>query len=173
MMGPARIVASLMLVGVWCALWGDVSAANVLSGLALVALITVSQTGPGGRGELRLLPLVRFFALAFVDLVQSTGAVARQVVTAGRPADEAVVAVNVAPVSKAHLLMLTVAVTVTPGTAVVDTDADTGTLYLHILDYRRTEATARHVERLADSAREALPRSNHNGRPNHSEAVDS
>jgi multicomponent Na+:H+ antiporter subunit E len=171
MIGPSRIVASLILVGVWCALWGDVSAANVLSGLALVALITVSRTGPGGRGELRLLPLVRFLALAFVDLVESTGAVARQVVTAGRPTDEAVVAVSVAPVSKAQLLMLTVAVTVTPGTAVVDIDADTGTLYLHILDHRRTEATVRHVERLAESAREALP--DHYGRSSDAEEVAS
>ena len=173
MMGPARIVANLILVGVWCALWGEVTASNVLSGLVIVALITVSRSGPGGRGELRLLPMARFLGLAFIDLVESTVVVARQVVTPGRPTDEAIVAVSAPPLSKAHLLMLTVAVTVTPGTAVVDTDPDTGTLYLHILDHRRTEATARHVERLANYARDALPLPNHNGRPSESEAVGS
>lgn len=173
MMVPARIVAGLILVGVWCALWGEVTAANVLSGLVIVALITMSRSGPGGRGELRLLPLARFLGLAFIDLVESTVTVARQVVTPGRPTDEAVVAVSVPPLSKTHLLMLTVAVTVTPGTAVVDTDPDTGTLYLHTLDHRRTEATSRHVERLAELAREALPPANHNGRSSQPKAVGS
>lgn len=154
----ARALAGLILLAVWCALWGEVTPANLLSGLAILAVIAASTTNAKSGGRLRLVPLARFLGLACVDLVQSTLWVARRVVTPAQPSDEAIVAVPVPPVSRSHLLMLVVAVTVTPGTAVVDTDPDTGTLYLHLLDHERAETTAAHVDRLAHYARLALPR---------------
>ena len=59
--------------------------------------------------------------------------------------------------TRAHLLLLIVAVTVTPGTAVVDADPDTGRLYLHLLHLDRAEGTVEHVLELAELACRALP----------------
>ena len=53
--------------------------------------------------------------------------------------------------------MLVVAITVTPGTAVIDSDADTGRLYLHLLHAEKSDEIQRHVRQLADLACRALP----------------
>jgi multisubunit Na+/H+ antiporter MnhE subunit len=68
-----------------------------------------------------------------------------------------VIAVTLPAEARRHLLLLVVAVTVTPGTAVVDTDPDSGTLYLHLLNSAEREATELHVRRIADLACRALP----------------
>ena len=59
--------------------------------------------------------------------------------------------------SRDHLLLLYVAITVTPGTAVVAAEADGSVLYLHLLDVERRDATERHVHLLCRLAHEALP----------------
>ncbi len=71
--------------------------------------------------------------------------------------DEAIIAVDTDLEARSHLLMLVVAITVTPGTAVVDTDADTGRLYLHLLHAEKAESTVAHVQRIAELACRALP----------------
>jgi multisubunit Na+/H+ antiporter MnhE subunit len=53
--------------------------------------------------------------------------------------------------------MLVVAITVTPGTAVVDTDTDNGRFYLHLLHADKADAIVTHVQRLADLACRSLP----------------
>jgi hypothetical protein len=53
--------------------------------------------------------------------------------------------------------MLVVAITVTPGTAVIDSDGDTGRLYLHVLHAEKSDEIRRHVRQLADLACRALP----------------
>jgi multisubunit Na+/H+ antiporter MnhE subunit len=53
--------------------------------------------------------------------------------------------------------MLVVAITVTPGTAVIDSDVDTGRLYLHVLHAEKSDEIRRHVGKLADLACRALP----------------
>ena len=83
--------------------------------------------------------------------------VALEVLTPTDRTDEAIVAVPLPTESRRHLLLLIVAVTVTPGTAVIDADPDTGTLYLHLLHSDRRDATVAHVEELAELACKALP----------------
>ena len=108
----------------------------------------------------------RFIGLVAVDLVVSTFTVAREILTPTDYTDEAIIAVPVPGETRSHLLMLIVAVTVTPGTAVVDTDPDTGTLYLHLLHADRSEQTTAHVTELAQLACRALPvPSDHNPTP--------
>jgi multisubunit Na+/H+ antiporter MnhE subunit len=50
-----------------------------------------------------------------------------------------------------------VAVTVTPGTAVVDADPDNGCLYMHVLHSEHADRIVEHVQRLATLACEAFP----------------
>jgi multicomponent Na+:H+ antiporter subunit E len=83
--------------------------------------------------------------------------VAWEILTPTDYTDEAIIAVDTQVESRSHLLMLVVAITVTPGTAVVDTDADTGRLYLHLLHAEKADAIVAHVQRLADLACRALP----------------
>lgn len=155
-----RGFAVAALVFAWCALWERVSVANVLSGL-VVAMVVLVLAGPpaddDGPGWIRPIPLLRFLGLVAADMARSTVGVAHEVLTPTDYTDESIVAVDLPSAARRHRLLLIVAVTVTPGTAVVDTDAETGALYLHLLHHERADDTLAHVRRLAELACAALP----------------
>lgn len=152
-----RLVTIAALVAAWCALWGEVSVANLLSGAIVAVAISATGIGTPGRGGIRLLLLARFVGLVAVDLVVSTITVAREILTPTDYTEEAIIAVPVPIETRSHLLLMIVAVTLTPGTAVVDADPEGGVLYLHLLHADRREATTTHVQELADLACRALP----------------
>lgn len=152
-----RLLTIAALTLAWCGLWQSISFANVASGLALAAVVTYSGLGTSGRGGVRPLPLLRLLRLVTVDLVVSTANVAIEILRPQDRTDEGIVAVKVPAESRQHLLILIVAVTVTPGTAVVDADPDTGTMYLHLLHIDRIDDTVDHVQKLAELACAALP----------------
>jgi multicomponent Na+:H+ antiporter subunit E len=152
-----RLLTMALLVVAWCALWGELSVANVLSGALVAAAATVFAGVDRAAGGLRVVPLVHFVWLVAVDLVVSTLQVAWEILTPTDYTDEAVIAVDTRIDARAHFLMLVVAITVTPGTAVVDADVDTGRFYLHVLHAEKAPEIERHVQRLAELACRALP----------------
>jgi multicomponent Na+:H+ antiporter subunit E len=152
-----RLLTIVGLVAAWCALWGSVSIANVLSGTVLSIAVLWASYGTEASGGVRVVPLLRFVGLVAADLVLATVNVAKEILTPTDYTDESIVAVRPPLEARRHLLLLVVAVTVTPGTAVVDTDPDNGTLYLHLLHHDRADATIAHVEELARLACAALP----------------
>ena len=152
-----RVVSVAFLATAWCALWGSITVANIASGLAVGFLVSARVVGTDGTGGVRLGPLLHFGALVVVDLARSTVSVAREILTPTDYTEEGIVAVDVPPTTRSHLLLLIVAVTVTPGTAVVDADPDRGRLYLHLLHLDRADATVEHVLELAELACRALP----------------
>lgn len=155
--GQRRVLAIALLTGAWCALWADASIANLLSGAAIAVAITSLGIGTGVRGTIRPGPLAHFCWLVLLDLVASTVSVAREVLTPIDHTREGIIAVHLPLHSRRHLLMLTVAITVTPGTAVVDIDPDTNTFYLHLLHVARRDEVAAHAVELADLACRGLP----------------
>jgi multicomponent Na+:H+ antiporter subunit E len=154
---PRRLVTLALLVAAWCALWGGISVANVLAGTVVAVAVTLVAGVQPGHGRIRPVPLLHFVWLVAVDLVSSMVSVAWEILTPTDYTDEAIIAVDTQVESRSHLLMLVVAITVTPGTAVVDTDADTGRFYLHLLHAEKADAIVAHVQRLADLACRSLP----------------
>jgi multicomponent Na+:H+ antiporter subunit E len=154
---PRRLLTLALLIGAWCAAWGEVSVANVLSGAVVAVAATLIAGIEPGLGRIRIVPLLQFLWLVAVDLVVATATVAWEVLTPTDSTNEAIVGVDTSLDTRSHLLMLVVAITVTPGTAVVDMDVDTGRLYLHVLHANRLDATEAHVRRLAELACRALP----------------
>ena len=154
---PRRLLTVATLTAVWCALWGEVSVANVAAGLVVAAAVVASGIGTAGEGRVRLVPLLRLLWLVAVDLVRSTVDVAAEILTITDHTDESIVAVEIPPAGRDHLLLLVVAITLTPGTAVVDADPDAGIVYLHLLHDRRRAETVAHVQRLTEAACRALP----------------
>lgn len=152
--GIATVVA---LVLAWCALWRDVSVANVASGIVVATVSVVLLGGDTGSGTVRVGPLLRFASLVAIDLVRSTANVVYEILTRADHTEEAIIAVDTGVEAMDHLLLLVVAITVTPGTAVVDTDRSAGRLYLHVLHARNAPQIVEHVTRLADLACSALP----------------
>jgi len=140
----------------WCALWGALSVANVLSGL-IVSAAGVWMGSVGGGAGLRPVPFAKLIGLIVKDLASSTYNVAQEVLTPTDYTDEGVIAVGLPPGSRNHTLLLCTAITLTPGTAVVELDRDRNVLYLHLLHLERRSEVEAHVERLATLANEALP----------------
>ena len=151
-----RAVSVAALTAAWCALWGSASAANVLSG-AMVAAAATALGRPAVSGGVRIGPLVRLVWLVAVDLVRSTAVVVREVLTPTDFTDEAIIAIPIPPGGRVHLLLSYVAITVTPGTAVVAAEADASVIYLHVLHADRRAEVEAHVGRLFDLAERALP----------------
>jgi multicomponent Na+:H+ antiporter subunit E len=128
-----------------------------MSGTLVAVTATVFSGVDRNAGGLRIVPLLHFVWLVAVDLVVSTAHVAWEILTPTDYTDEAIIAVDTPVESRSHLLMLVVAITVTPGTAVIDSDVDTGRLYLHVLHAEKSDEIRRHVGKLADLACRALP----------------
>lgn len=152
-----RIAMIVALTLVWCGLWRTISFANVATGLAISTAIIATGVGSTDQSGLRLLPTLRLFWLVFVDLLSSTVEMAVEIITPTDYTEEGIVGVDLPEEHRHHLLFLTIAITLTPGTAVVDVDERGGTVYLHLLHIERRDATVAHVRELARVAAQAWP----------------
>ena len=132
--------ATLVLVGwltaVWVGLWGSVTAANVLGGLAVaVGLVLLLPLPPsGGHGVVQPAALLRFGAQFLADLVVSSLQVVALVLRPRLALRQGVVAVRVPGASEGLLTLLGNAISLTPGTLTLDADLRSSTLYVHALD---------------------------------------
>ncbi len=152
-----RVAMVTVLTATWCAFWQDISAANIIAGAVLATVVLATGVGTPTTGSIRVRPLVKLLWVVLVDLVSSTIDVAREIVTPTDYTDEAIIAVEIPRDGRHHFLLLIIAVTLTPGTAVVDADPDSGTMYLHLLHADRRDDVAEHVAQLTRLACEALP----------------
>jgi len=150
----------IWLVIIWILLWGELSIANVLSGLAVSTLIIIgsgigsaSKIEPDERARVSPVHLLRFACFVFVKLVQSNLALARVVVTPGNRIRSGVVAIELR--TDQPLVMVTVAnvITLTPGTMTLESKGSPATLYINVLQLLDLEAVRRDV---ADIERRAI-----------------
>lgn len=147
------------LVLVWMVLWGDLSLANLLSGVAVAALVLVAfpHAGPGPAGTLRPLHFLRFFGYFLYKLVEANLIVAWEVVTPSNEGiREGIVAVPVTGASDAVITVVANAISLTPGTLTLEVSRDPAVLYVHVLHLRDIETVRRDVYRLETLALQAL-----------------
>jgi multicomponent Na+:H+ antiporter subunit E len=136
--GP-RLLLVLWLTVVWVALWGSVTWANVLGGLAVgLALLAVPTREPvtpavGVRGRISPVGLVRFAGYFAVALVKASIEVVVLVLRPRMHLRQAVVAVPVAGASDALLTLLANSISLTPGTLTLEVDREQRILYVHAL----------------------------------------
>ena len=137
----ARRLAALwptMVVGavIWVLLWGDLSWANVLSGVALGALVGLAFPLPsvGTAGTLRPGPLARLVGRFVGDLVVASFQVAWIAVRPGPTPRGGLVSVPLRSTSDLFIATTAGLSSMVPGTVVVDLDKSDGTLRLHVLD---------------------------------------
>ncbi len=139
-------VLLVWLVLVWVGLWGSVSAANVLGGVAvaLVVVATLPLTEVPDQGRVRPVALLRFAGHFAVDLVRSSAQVASLVVRPRVALRPAVLAVPVRGQSDRLLTLLANAISLTPGTLTLEVDRPRSVLYVHVIDVgRRDDAVER------------------------------
>ncbi|MCG5215785.1 Na+/H+ antiporter subunit E [Streptosporangium sp. KLBMP 9127] len=135
-MRPAPIIG---LAAIWVLMWGNLSVANVLSGVLVAVLITWLTRLPRVGGDARIAPwgCVRLLGWFLADMVISSSRVAWQAVRPGPPPVCAVIAVTLR--SRSDLTMTVTALTLSavPGSLVVEVRRSAGILYLHVLGVDR------------------------------------
>lgn len=123
------------LVGIWVLLWDDVSVLSIVSGFIVAVIVT----------RVFYLPPVEFsnrinlwFLLLFVlrllwDIVVASVRVSWQVLTLPVPVRNAIIAVQLRSRSEGMLVWTTEAVSLVPGSLVIEVDPAQNILYLHVL----------------------------------------
>ncbi|MEU1756683.1 Na+/H+ antiporter subunit E [Micromonospora matsumotoense] len=133
-----RAVAMIVLVTVWVLLWGTLSWANVLGGLVVgLVVLTVFPLPPVTfAGRLHPLPLLRFTLRFLRDLVVASVQIAALALRFGHAPLGAIIAVPLRVRSDLNLTLTAEALSLVPGSLIVEADRDTGTLYVHVLGVR-------------------------------------
>lgn len=154
-----RNVATMVwLSGVWVALWGTFTWANVLGGLAVSALvvIVIPPHRPGPPVGTRPLTAVHLVFFLLWKMVEASASVAWEVITPGR-ARSAIIAVPIRGASPAVISASCIGIGLTPGTMVVEVGEDPPTLYVHLLRMASIEKARADVLRLEKLIEQALP----------------
>jgi multicomponent Na+:H+ antiporter subunit E len=126
---------AIALLVIWMALWGEVSVANLVSGVVLIGLLAVLFPGTQGYGHrLRPLGALRLVIGVLWSLMVSTW---RVVLAVLRPTPDRVFAevISVPLITRSPLVAAVVAnsITLTPGTMTVDVDPIDLTIQVHVL----------------------------------------
>lgn len=138
-MNPRKLAPLVLPVVIWVLLWGDLSVANVASGI-VVAVVLWLLFPPLHRGEpraavVRPMAIARFGGHFAWSFLVANVEVAREVL---RPRSRsrirtAIVAIPVRGCSEGLLTTVANATTLTPGTMSVEASLDPPQLYVHVL----------------------------------------
>src|SRR5689334_729772 len=149
----AWVLFWLMLV--WILLWGTLSAANVISGLAVALVITLLLPLPVVPIEGRVYPLtlMRLVGLVGWYLVVSSAQLAWLAIKPGPPPLSAVLRAHMAIKSDLVLALAVNIVNLTPGTIVLEIDQVRRMLYVHVIDVGSDRAVHRFYQQIAQIER--------------------
>jgi multicomponent Na+:H+ antiporter subunit E len=143
------------LILVWVLLWGNVSAANVLSGLAVALVITLLLPLPAVPIEGRLHPvsLLRLGLLIAYYLVLSSVQVAWLAIKPGPLPPSAVLRAHVAIKSDLVLALIVDVLNLIPGGIVLEIDQTRRMIYVHVIDAGSEASVERFYRQVADIER--------------------
>lgn len=139
----SRYILLLLFVGVWLAVSGSVTPANILFGLIVSALalgLIHHQIPKGGRHRLRPVRVLSLLLLFFKELALSAWKVAVMVTRPKLDVQPGIFAYPLRLTTDFEITLLANLITLTPGTLSVDVSEDKTTLYVHAIDCSNIEA---------------------------------
>ncbi|SNS65025.1 multisubunit sodium/proton antiporter, MrpE subunit [Geodermatophilus pulveris] len=131
----------LWLVLVWNLLWGTWSWANLISGVAVALVVTLVLPLPPVVGGVRVRPvaLLTFLGTFLADLARAGALVAWQTVRPRGIASSAILRVELRTDSDLLISIVTEAVTLVPGSMVIEIDREHRVIGLHVLSVESGE----------------------------------
>lgn len=140
-----------LLVVLWLLAWGDLSIANVVSGVAVAAALLVAfpvQERAGARVHVRPFGALRLGGYVLVQLVSSNLVMAREVLRPRIDVRPAVIHHRVQQPSEEVVAVMTTIIALSPGTMTVDVDVDGCTIAVHFFRLRDEADAHAEIERL-------------------------
>ena len=147
----------LWVTALWVMLWGNVSVANVVSGLAVaVTVLAISQvssrSGTGASGTISPLAALHFAGFFVYKLVEANVFLAWEIVTPKNRINTGVVAVPLRTESNLATMIVANVITLTPGSLVLEAVGSPPVLYvnvLHLHDLDRVRSDLLYIEELS------------------------
>jgi multicomponent Na+:H+ antiporter subunit E len=147
-----RAGLAVWLVVVWMFLWGDVSLANVLGGIAVAVALLVAFPGdrPDSDSRYVLRPLAAMALLWYLakQLVRSNVLLAREVVSRSARLRTAVVQAPLRTTSPALINATCNLMALNPGTLVIELDEPGGLVYVHVFYLHDLDSVVRDIDEL-------------------------
>ncbi|WP_430782876.1 Na+/H+ antiporter subunit E [Actinoplanes sp. G11-F43] len=147
-----RFLALVALTVTWMLLWGVFSWLTFAGGLLVSALVLAVFPLPPVTfaGRLRPAGLFRFAIRFMTDLVVASAQLAWTAIGSRRVPHSAVLAVRLAVRSDLNLTLCAEAVSLVPGSLIVDMDRAEGILYIHVFDVHSPEDTEKFRQDVRD-----------------------
>jgi multicomponent Na+:H+ antiporter subunit E len=149
----------LLLLALWLLAWGQVTLANVVSGVAVASALLVAfppVRRAGAPLHLRPAGAARLGAYVVTQLLTSNVVMAREVLRRRSKAQPGVLAHRLQHPSEEIVTLMTSVIALSPGTMTVDVDADSRTIYVHFLFLRDVDAARASLARLEQLAVRAI-----------------
>ncbi|PRY69019.1 multisubunit sodium/proton antiporter MrpE subunit [Glaciihabitans tibetensis] len=129
------------LVVLWMLLWGSLSLLNLVTGILVALLVTRVFFLPPVElsGRFNIFWLALFLAKFFGDLVFASFQVAYQALRPSGISQSSLIAVQLVTRSDFVLTLTSIALSLVPGSLVVEVDRERSILYLHALNTRNLD----------------------------------
>ncbi len=129
------------LVLLWVVLWGDLTWTNVImGGLVSIVIPAIFYLPPiESLGRFHVGWTVYFVGRLLFDIARSSIVVAGQALGIGYSPGNAIICIKLRTRNDLILTFTAEAVTLVPGTLVIDTDREHGELFLHVFSVRSPE----------------------------------
>ena len=126
---------SVVLLILWIALWGELSIANVITGV--VVIIALAVLFPGKRRSnhrIRLLPAISFFFYMLRSIIAASWDIIRAVLAPNDQRRHAeIIHVHLNSTSPLIRAVTANTISLTPGTVIVSINPDTADMEIHVL----------------------------------------
>jgi multicomponent Na+:H+ antiporter subunit E len=134
----SQIVLLVGLVVLWCLVWGEVTVLNVVTGVVLAVVISLLFYLPAIdlSGRVNLWHVLVFFVRLIVDIARASIDVAWLVIDPRYKPSSAVIAIPLDTRSDLIMTFTAEAISLVPGSIVVDVDRQESVLYVHVINVR-------------------------------------
>ena len=150
-----------ILVVLWLLAWGELTVANVLSGIAVAAVVLLafpprrSENRVHARVRLRPVAALRLGAYVMSQLVVSNILMTRQILSRRPDVRPGVLAHRLRAPSDEVVTVMTSIISLSPGTMTADVDERSSTIFVHFFRLRDVDgarASLDHLEQLVTNA---------------------
>lgn len=156
---PPRISILLFLFTliIWVMLWGEVTFANVLSGILVATLLNLAMPIPPNSAlDINFGGMVRLFGSWAIDFVKASISVSWLAIRRAVPPPTAIIKVPMRTNDDISLTTAMALINLQPGGIIVDIDKREKTLTMHILDASSTSKVAEQINQLTRIERRVI-----------------